>query len=261
MGSIQGDGTTLGSFDSARALVSDYYVNLKLGLKLDLPQAREGVLDMFDRVRKHDPKMTSFRRYRDEVALETPATESPYRWLAVRTRSVRSGVVNPQQPAVAADLHRHVLEIVPYFLSISALDVEFVETLIGLDIAARGDHDRIVAEALHAGSPMGALIDSETVVECQPVLGLKLQAFDDQEPIEVHFEVKTRSHGEEDPRAVDGPEPISVYVTARQPGPVPDIASLPGIYERLVATAMDMLDDRALPRLVVPIREAMSSMG
>ncbi len=34
---------------SYRALCTDFYVNLKLGLKLDLPRKREEVLEMFER--------------------------------------------------------------------------------------------------------------------------------------------------------------------------------------------------------------------
>src|ERR1044071_1206808 len=56
--------------ESYRALSSDFYVNLKLNLKLDLPRERQTILDLFDRVRRQFPSMNQFRRYRDELALE-----------------------------------------------------------------------------------------------------------------------------------------------------------------------------------------------
>jgi hypothetical protein len=40
-------GETLAMADSYRALCSDFYVNLKLNLKLDLPRERQTVLDLF----------------------------------------------------------------------------------------------------------------------------------------------------------------------------------------------------------------------
>jgi len=55
--------------ESYKALCSDYYVNLKLQLKLELPRNRETVLDLFERVRKQFSSMSSFRRYKDELAL------------------------------------------------------------------------------------------------------------------------------------------------------------------------------------------------
>ena len=38
--------------DSYGALASDFYVNQRLNLKMDLPTERETVLNMFDRARK-----------------------------------------------------------------------------------------------------------------------------------------------------------------------------------------------------------------
>ena len=39
------------------ALCTDFYINQKMSLKLDLPTARETVRDMFDRVRRDQPRM------------------------------------------------------------------------------------------------------------------------------------------------------------------------------------------------------------
>ena len=60
---------------SLGALCTDFYVNQKLALKLDLPSARETVLDMFDRIRKELPNMDRFRRYDGELALESAEAE------------------------------------------------------------------------------------------------------------------------------------------------------------------------------------------
>ena len=72
-------------------LCSDFYVNQKLALKLDLPTGRETVLSMFDRVRRELPMMDRFRRYDGELALESPEADSEYSWLALRQTSIRSG--------------------------------------------------------------------------------------------------------------------------------------------------------------------------
>lgn len=162
--------------EGLRALCNDFYVNQKLSVKLDLPRSRETVLDLFERVRRQFPGMQAFKRYKDELALETPAGGQPHRWLAIRANNIRSGVVNPETFDDAYGLHRLVLESAPYFLSISPLDVEYLELLYGFDMAASGRHDRIVARALMGDSPLERLVDvpGARVIDFQPVIGLSL---------------------------------------------------------------------------------------
>ena len=236
--------------DSVKALVSDFYINLKLGLKLDLPKGRDTVLELFDRLRRRYPSMDQFKRYRDELALESDQGEAPYRWVAIRTRNIRSGVVNPEKTAQAYEVHKEVLEIAPYFLSISPLDVDYVEVLFGMDIISKSNHDEVVCNALLADSPFGKLFDDhqDSMIDCQPVLGLRLPG-DDQ--TEAHVEIKTRSHG----KAGDQPEPISVYLSVRRQGPISDVSRLAEVYDRLSSNGEHLLNDRVLPGVVIPLRE------
>ncbi len=246
--------------ESYKALCSDYYVNLKVQLKLELPRGRETVLDLFERVRRQFPGMSSFRRYKDELALESPATDFPHRWVALRSSSLRAGVVNAPGAAEAYGLHASLLEIAPAFLSISALDVEYVELLFGFDLTAGGNHDAIVLEALYAGSPLQALIDLPNArpVDCQPLVGLSIGS---RGEAEVYFEVKTRQQGGHMPR-VDpdgGADPISVYCTLRRFGPFADVKDLPGVLAQLAKAGEELVERRVVPGLILPIREAIGS--
>lgn len=285
--------------ESYRALCSDFYVNQKLSVKLDLPRGRETMLDLFERVRRSYPSMSAFRRYKDELALESPQTDLPHRWMAIRPSNIRSGVVNPGAADDAFGLHRHVLELAPFFLSISPLDVEYLEVLFGFDFAARGNQDMIVARALLSGTPLERLFDGDTLVplEFEPVLGFVLPddplpgdggddgigAGDLIEPeellgdegegadaagqalagsaggIEVHMQVKTRSGAGFDPGGAG--DPISIYVTFRRYEPVNDLKDLPGALDRLAEAGQRVIDQRVIPHLVRPIREAIVSGG
>ena len=118
------------------ALCTDFYINQKMSLKLDLPTARETVLDMFDRVRRDQPRMERFRRYDDELALESPEEAGRYAWLALGRTAIRSGSVNPEVMEDAYGLHRLILELAPYFLSISPLDMDCLELMYGIDLEA-----------------------------------------------------------------------------------------------------------------------------
>src|SRR5690606_3909823 len=121
-------------------------INGTLGLKLDLPNDRETLLHLFDRVRKSQPEMNRLKRYEGELALESarPTQESEYRWLALRRNNIRTGHVNPRSMAKGYELQRLVLELSPYHLSISPLDVSFVELLFGFDLECKANHDEVV---------------------------------------------------------------------------------------------------------------------
>ena len=237
---------------SFSSLCSDSYVNQKLAVKLDLPRGRETMLDMFERVRREFPSMQSFRRYSDELALESPTSDTPHRWLALRTNTLRSGVVNSAELSEAYALHRHVLEVAPFYLSISPLDVEHMELLYGFDLECQADHDEVVHRALFAGTRLGVMGDmpGATPIDCQPVIGIRL---DSSALIEAHLEVKTRSAGES---KVGGgtTETISVYVILRSHAPLSDITRLVPVFEKLKRYGEDLVESRVVPEIIVPLR-------
>ena len=241
--------------ESFRALCSDLYVNQKLTVKLDLPKSRETVLEMFERVRRQFPEMNSFRKLREELALESPQSDTPHRWLAMRNNSLRSGTVNPQTMDEAYALHNAILKIAPSYLAVSALDVESVELLYGFDLMAPGNHDAIVFDALLAGSPLGSLLamPGVTAMDCQPVIGIQLGTPDG---IEAHFEVKTRGQ-----RSREGEpfEPISIYLILRKSGPINAVEDLPGILSAMAQHGEELVERRLLPGLLMPIRDAIAS--
>jgi hypothetical protein len=258
--------------DSVRALCSDFYVNQKLGLRLDLPRSRETVLDLFDRIRRQFPAMSRFRRYRSELALESDQGEDGQRWAGLRSTSICSGCVNPGTLRDAYALHEHILEIAPYFLSISPLDIEYLEILYGIDLAAKGNHDRIIRDALFADSPLAALFEvpwleeddampgaegrglgAGVPIECQPLLGVSLT---DSGDMQAHFEVKSRSSDRGEGRDA---QPISIYLTLRRFGPFGQIDELPSTLSKLSRYGEELLEERVIPSLLVPIRASIDS--
>lgn len=230
------------------AFCTDHYVNLKLGLKLELTRSRDTVLSLFERVRRQYPGMSEFRKYTDELALESPTGDAPHRWLAVRASSVRSGVVNPSAALEAYRLHEMVLDVSPYFLDISPLDIDYVEVLYGFDIAAGGNHDAVVAETLLGGSPLAGLFDlgQGMPIDCQPLVGLTLG-----DGTEAFFEVRTRP---DEQRGDRRGEPISVYLTLRRAGPINELKELGRRFREMTERGEELVERGVLPVLVNPIR-------
>lgn len=237
------------------ALCTDFYVNQKISLKMDLPTARETVLDLFDRLRREFPQMDRFRRYEGELALESPENSAQSSWVALRRTAVRSGCVNPETLENAYRLHRLVLEIAPYFLSISPLDIEFIEMVFGFDLRAERNRNEVVFDALLGDSPLAALVNphDEAIIESQPFLGFALNTRCD---VQAYVEVKTRTRTSEIAAGKFEDEPISVYLTVRQYGSLKTIDDVKSCFGALAGHSERLAEERILPHLILPLREA-----
>src|SRR5207244_9020672 len=92
------------------AYAADFYINQRLNLKMDLSMRRDTVLSFFDRIRRDITSMDRFKRYTDELALESrpesDASETSQQWVAVRKTSIRSGSVNPDSAEQGYKLHK-----------------------------------------------------------------------------------------------------------------------------------------------------------
>jgi len=240
------------------ALCTDFYINHKLSLKMDLPSERETILHFFDRMRKSLPAMNRFKRYDGELALESARKDAHYTWLALRRNSIRTGHVNPESMEEALDYHKLVLELTPYHLTISPLDVDYVELMYGFDLECQQNHDAIVYDALYANSPLAELLpsDSSRILDVQPVFGGSLNEAGD---LQAYFEVKTRPKSRRGSSKRYAGEPISLFLTLRKYGPIDDLADLPATLEKLNEHCEALATDKLVPDLLTPIAQHISS--
>ncbi len=258
-----------------QALCADFYINQRLDLKMDLPSERETLLNMFDRVKKQFPAMRRFRRASAELLLESESEGGHQMSISMRRTSIRTSVWNPPSPKDAYTLHKAALELAPYFLTVSPLDIAYLELMYGFDLLSSGNHDQIVYDALYANSPLSAMmgVKGSTLMDCQPVLGVSIPEGDGE--IQAFFQIRTRPPAGR-PRAnakqewspekeKDGekgevpPEPLSVYLTMRKEGPVDDVAELPGMLKMLASHGEKLLESKVIPNLILPIRDAIAA--
>jgi hypothetical protein len=248
------------------ALCTDFYVNQKLSLKMDLPGDRETILHFFDRIRKSIPAMNRFRRYDGELALESSRRDTQYKWLALRRNSIRSGHVNPEAMDDALLFHQLVLEQAPYHLSISPLDVDYLELLYGFDLECKSNHDDVVFNALFEDSPLAALLEPPgegdqregqgKVLDVQPVFGLQLS---DSGDLQAYFEVKTRPKSRRGSSRAYRGEPISLFLTLRKYGPIEKLEDLGDQSRELFEQCDQLAADRLVPHLLQPIARQITS--
>lgn len=240
------------------ALCTDFYVNQKLSVKMDLPADRETILHYFDRIRKAHPGMSQFRRYDDEFALESPRRDAEYRWLAMRIHSLRSGWVNPDTLAGCLEFHRNLLEVSPHYLTIGALDVDYLELTFGFDLECTNNHDEVVYEALFARSPLADVLSlpGTRLLDVQPVFGLNLTEHGDRQ---AYFEVRTRRRSRRGSAKAYKREPISLFTTVRQYGPVDRIEDLLSVFDSVANQCQQLVDERLIPHILTPIARQITS--
>ncbi len=236
---------------SLGALCTDFYVNQRLGLTLDLPSHRESVLDLFGRLRKELPELDRFRRFAGELALESPEIAGRYAWVALQRTCVRSGWVNPDDLDAPYRLHRLLLETAPWFLSITPLDIECLELVFGFDLEVTGDRNEVVFDALLSGSALAEVVHRgrEHLADVQPLIAMSL---DEAGQTQSSVEIKTRG-GHREGVGDDASAPLSVYLMMRRNGPIQDLKELPAVFGTLAGHAERMVEDRVIPSILMPL--------
>lgn len=240
------------------ALCTDFYINQKLALKMDLPSDRETVLHFFDMVRRAMPSMHRFRRYDGELALESSRRDAEYKWLALRRNSIRAGHVNPQSLAEAYKFHQLMLDFAPHHLTISPLDVDYLELMFGFDLECKDNHDEVVFDALYEGTPLGKAlkIDGRRMLDTQPVFGMNLTEAGD---LQAYFEIKTRRRSRRGSSKAFRGEPISLFLTVRKYGPVDSVEDLRTQLDHLTGHCEQLANERLVPGMLTPIARHITS--
>jgi len=149
--------TTLNNYSS---LCDDFYLDMYINTELDLPTQRDTILAFFERIQKQFPSMGCFyRRANNEYCLEEDRNFSQYRWVSLEIDRIGSGVVNPSDFEMAYCQDRLVLELVPYMLSVSCLDIDSLDVTVAMDFDYAGCHDEIISEALFGSTAFNCLLD------------------------------------------------------------------------------------------------------
>ncbi|MEK6642274.1 MAG: hypothetical protein AABZ08_00060 [Planctomycetota bacterium] len=199
------------------AQCDDFHIATRLFLKLELALQREALLHFFDSVKREHPALCKLRRREDgALLLEEEETENNARcWLRLDENALRFGQYNPPKPEDAHKFAQSVLKMAPYHLTLSELDYDHLEVVIGFDLEYRGNHDQLVAETLFGDSPLAGLIAHESVtgiIDAQPFLGISVT---DNCDTQVYLEIKSRTSTFEIRTQQFEHQPLSVFLTLR----------------------------------------------
>ena len=235
------------------AFSDDYYVNMTLNTEMDLPQSRETVLHFFEQMQKKYPEMRNFySRDKRDFVLEEDKDNGNYRWCNVETRRICSGQVNPESVATAAAQHRHALDLAPYALSISPLDCEALDFLMGFDFSYKGNHNQLIAQALGVCPAMERLssMPDATIISNEPNITF---ALDEQCRLQCRISIEPRTNAYQIRTGEYQEEQISVYITTRQYGSLAADQTYVEMLDRLQEVCCDVVDNYVVDAVLQPL--------
>ena len=241
------------------SLATDFYANMHLNTEMPLPNSRESVLDFFGRVQKSYPLMRNFyTRDNGDFVMEEDKDQPHHRWLSQEPRRLCSGYVNPPDLDEAEEQHRLVLELVPYMLSVSPLDCEALDYMMGFDFMYRGNHDELVTRALGCSAAFERLpnLNDATILNYEPSMTISL---DESCRLQARLMVETRTNAYQVRRGEFAEEAISVFFTVRQYGSMDHDASFADRLTQLRQKCEELLESFVIEEVLMPIGQAIAA--
>lgn len=240
------------------SLCDEFYVNLSLNTEMELPTGRDTLLHFFEQLQKQYPTMRNFySRQRGEYILEEDKDSGSYRWATVEAKRVSSGFVNPESLDAPKQQHRLVLDSVPYTLSVSPLDCESLDYMLGFDFSYRGNHHELLAEAigLIPAFEKATELPGSRVVSNEPSIQFALDE-DCRTQCRLSFEPRTSAYHI---RTGEFPEEqLSVYLTLRRYGSLDADMTYVQALENLQQHAARILDSYVMDNVLQPLHQTIA---
>ncbi|MDD5327880.1 MAG: hypothetical protein PHY02_08725 [Phycisphaerae bacterium] len=146
------------------SLCDDFYIDMHINTKLPLPRQRDTLLAFFERIQKQFPSMGCFSKgENNEYCLEEERNDGQCRWITLEKDRIGSGVVNPSTFEDAYQQDNLIIELAPYMLSVSHLDIDSLDVTFTMDFDYAGSHDEVIAEALFGSTAFNCLLDLPAV--------------------------------------------------------------------------------------------------
>ncbi len=244
---------------SLSSLCDDFYVDMFVNTELELPTERETLFTYFERIQRQYPSMSYFyRRDQQDFCLEEDRHTGSYRWVCLEKDRIGSGVVNPESFQSAYEQDALVLELIPYMLSVSHLDVDSLDLVMSMDFNCPVSHDEVIAEALFGHSAFGMIVEATGAkpVGFSPSIILTLSE-DLHTQARISVDSKT-SVAEMSGRKNLAEEAITVSMAVRHfPRPTGRFEVLT-LFKEQCRWAEELMAERIVPTIVQPLTEVIA---
>ncbi|RMG39405.1 MAG: hypothetical protein D6725_05145 [Planctomycetota bacterium] len=241
------------------SLADDVYTSMSLNTEMPLPGSRESVLSFFERIQKTFPTMRNFyTRDTGDLVLEEDKDSGQQRWVTLEARRISSAHFNPGSVGEAMRLHELVLDVAPYMLSLSPLDCEALDYVMGFDFLYAGNHDQLVAEALELPTSFAPLLDvaGSRVLNYEPAITIGL---DESCRLQARLMIETRTTAYQVRRGSFPEDPISVYFSVRQYGSIDKDVGFVATIRQLRERCEELLDEFVVGQVLRPLAQAISA--
>ena len=241
------------------AFCDEFYVNMRLSTQLNLPHARETVLHFFERVQKEFPLLTRFRKHDSgDLCIEENRETESYRWITLEQRRLLSGHVNPPSIEDAMKIHQLVLQLAPYDLGLSPVEVDYLDVLFGFDLSYRGNHDEVVAEGLLPQSPLAGLLEEPgaKAVDVQPSITVALS---DDCRLQARIDIVTRTNSYQVRTGDYSNDAISVYLILRRYWGDRPKEPMDVLFGEMTEKAESLCHEYIIPKVLRPLSSAIAS--
>jgi hypothetical protein len=245
--------------DSYRSLCDEFYIEMYVNTELDLPTQRDTILTFFERLQRQFPSMGHlYRRAKNEYCLEEDRNLGQYRWISLEVDRVGSGIVNPLNFEQAYGQDRLVLELMPYMLGVSQLDIDCLDVTFAMDFDYAGNHDEVIAEALFGSTPFGCFLDlrSAKPIGFSPAV---VVALSDDERTQARISVESKTsvlEPRQKSRSLD--EAITLSLTIRQyPPPSGEFDTLES-FGHQCRMVEELMDEKLVPYFAQPLTEVIA---
>ncbi|MBN1972345.1 MAG: hypothetical protein JW787_01805 [Sedimentisphaerales bacterium] len=245
--------------DSFNLLCDDLYLDMYINTELELPTERDTILAFFERIRKKYSSMGCFyKRENNEFCLEEDRERSQYRWVCLETDRIGSGVVNPSEFEMAYEQDRLVLDLIPYMLSVSSLDIDSLDVTFAMDFDCSDNHDEVIAEALLSQSSFNCVLDlpGAKPIGVSPTIVVALSS-DELTQARISIESKTGVYcPKKKEQTID--EAISLSCTIRQYPETFEKFDLIKSFNHQCRIAEELMIEKIIPGIVLPLTETIA---
>lgn len=236
-------------------LADDFYCNMNLCTEMPLPAARETILGFLERVQKTYPSMRNFfTRENGDFVLEEDKEGGQQRWLSIEPRRICSGFLNPTSIDDAMEQHELILDLIPYMLSVSKLDCEALDYMMGFDYDHRGNQDQMVTDVLGVSPAFASFanIPGAQMLNYEPTLTIALEESCRRQ---ARLMVETRTNAYQVRRQEFPEEKITVYFTVRQYGSLGPDTSFQDTLRSLREMSEELMEQCVIDQVLRPLNQ------
>lgn len=245
--------------NSFGSLCDDFFVDMHVNTELDLPSERDTVLIFFERIQKQFPAMGNFcRKETGDFCLEEDREGERFRWVTLELDRISAACANPTDLKEAYELQQLVLELAPYMLGVSHLDIDSLDVTFTMDFDFQGNHNEVVADAFFNSSPFSGLFDLDGAIPLSfsPTAVVALTE-DCRTQARIAIEPRTNVHEIRNGK-YKSDEMISLYFTIRRyPDPNGRFDALKSFRQQR-DMAEELMADRIIPQFATPLINAIA---